>query len=202
MKKALLVLLSVTFILSFAACSPKATLTSSWVDPSLKGYSANDVLVLGVSKDETRLKLYENVFVDEFAKNNIRAIASHKVIGTVLEPDRESVEAAVKKSGASSVLVTHVVDRQSESHTIPGSVHYRTTGFYGYYGQAFTRVHMPATDVTRTVVQLESNLYDISTNSLVWSAQSEAINPELLRTDFERIIGLLVADMKEKKIIQ
>jgi hypothetical protein len=50
---------------------------------------------LGVSNDETRLKLYENVFADEFAKNNIRAMAGHKVSGTVLEPDRESVEAAV-----------------------------------------------------------------------------------------------------------
>ena len=202
MKKALLVLLSMTFILSFAACSPKATLTSSWVDPSLKGYSANNVLVLAVSKNETRLKLYENVFVDEFAKNNIRATASHKEIGIVSEPNRADIEAAIKKTGASSVLITVVVDRQSESHTIPGSVHYQTTGFYGYYGQAFTRVRMPATDVTKIVVRMESNLYDVSTNSLVWTAQSEAINPELLRTDFERIIGLLVADMKEKRIIQ
>ncbi len=202
MKKALLILLSVTSIVSFAACSQKARVTSSWVDPALNGYTANDVLVIGVSKDETRLKLYENVFVDEFAKNNIRAQASHKVSGTILEPDRESVEAVVKESGASSVLVTHVVDRKSETLTLPGTVHYRPVNFYGYYGRAYTRVHMPATNVTSTVVRLESNLYDVSTNNLVWTAQSEVINPELLRTDFERIVGFLMADMKKKGVVR
>ncbi len=202
MKKVFRIFLCMTLMLSFAACSPKAKLTSSWVDPSFKGYSANNVLIMGVSKDETRLKLYENVFVDQFAKNNVQAMASYKVIGIISEPNRADVEAAIKKTGASSVLITNVVDRESESHTIRGSTYYRPTGYYSYYGKAFTRVHISATDVTRTVVRLESNLYDVSTNSLVWSAQSEAINPELLRTDFEKIIGLLVADMKEKGIIR
>ncbi len=202
MKKAFPVLLSLTWILLFAACSPKARLTSSWVDPALNGYSANDVLVIGVSKDETRLKLYENVFVDEFAKHNVRAMASYKVSSTVLEPDRESVEAAVKKSGASAVLVTHVVDRKSETLTLPGTVHYRPVNFYGYYGRAYTRVHMPPTDVTSTVVLLESNLYDVATNSLVWTAQSEAVDPELLRTDFERLVDLLMTDMQKKGVVR
>ncbi len=202
MKKVFLMFLYVPLILSFAACSPKAKITSSWVDPSLNGYSANNVLVMGVSKDETRLKLYENVFVDLFAANNLHAIASYKVIGTVSEPNREIVEATIKKTGASSVLITNVVDRKSETHTIRGTTYYRPTGYYGYYGQAFTRVHVSASDVTNTVVRLESRLYDVLTDRLVWSAQSEVINPQLLRTDFERIIGLLMANMKEKGIIQ
>lgn len=202
MNKVFLLFLYVPLMLSFAACSSKAKITSSWIDPSLKGYSANNVLVMGVSKDETRLKLYENVFVDLFARNNVRAMASYKVIGTVSEPNRADVEAAIKKTGASSVLITNVVDKKSETHTFRGATYYRPTGYYGYYGQAFTKVHVSGSDVTNTVVRLESRLYDVSTDSLVWSAESEAINPELLRTDFERLIGLLMADLKEKGLIR
>ena len=202
MKKIFVILFSVTSLLMFAACAQKAKVTTSWVDPSLKGYGANDILVMGVSKDETHLKLYENVFVDQFIKTGIRAMASHKVIGHVLEPDRDIVEAAIKKSGASSVLITHLVDSKSETHTIPGTVHYQPSGFYGYYGRAYHSVYTPPSHVTRTVVRLESNLYDVSTSKLVWSAQSEAINPKLLRTDFERIVGPLIADMKKKGVMR
>jgi hypothetical protein len=202
MRKVFRMFLCATLMLSFVACSPKAKVNSSWVDPSLKGYNANNVLVMGVTKDEIRQKLYENVFVDQLAKNNVRAMAGYKVIGTVSEPNREIIEAAIKKTGASSVLITDVVDKKSETHTFRGSTYYRPTGYYGYYGRAFTRVHVSASDVTNTVVRLESHLYDVSTDSLVWSAQSEAVNPELLRTDFERLIGLLVADMKEKGLIR
>jgi hypothetical protein len=202
MKKIFVILFSVTSILMFTACAQKNKVTTSWVDPSFKEYGANNILVMGVSKDETHLKLYENVFVDQFSKTDVQAMASHKVIGHVLEPDRDIVEAAVKKSGASSVLITHLVDSKLETHIYPGSVHFQPSGFYGYYGRTYHSVYTPPSHVSRTVVRLESNLYDVSTSNLVWSAQSETINPKLLRTDFERIVGPLIADMKKKGVVQ
>ena len=206
MKNVILVLFSAASVLLFAACGPKAKITSSWVDPSQKEYAANDILVLGVSRSEASLKLWENVFVDLFAKDDVRARASYKVIGNVPDPDREIIEAAIKKTGASSVLITHIVDSKSETQTYPGSVHFLPGGFYGgmygYYGHTYQAIYTPPSNLTRTVVRLETNLYDVATAGLVWSAQSEAINPKHLRTDFERIAGLLVANMKKNGVVR
>ncbi|NOR11139.1 MAG: hypothetical protein GQ541_06585 [Desulfovibrionaceae bacterium] len=202
MKYTIVTLLSLILVLSFAACTPKgAKVTSSWVAPSPKGYGANNILVMGVSRSETRLKLFENVFVDEFQKINVRAMASYKVIGNVLDPDKEIVEAAIKATGASSVLFTRVLGRKSETTTFPGTSHFLAGGFYesmyGYYDFSYQAVYTEPMAVTRTTVRLESNLYDVETARLIWSAQSEAINPELLRTDFERFVDVLIADMQK-----
>lgn len=206
MKNIIVTFFSLILVLLLAACSPKAKITSSWVDPAQKGYGANNILVMGVSRSETRLKLFENVFVDEFQKINVQAMASYKVIGNVLDPDRKIVEAAVKKTGASSVLITRVVDRKSETQKYPGTVHFMPGGFYGnfygYYDYSYRAVYTPPSSVTRTTVRLESNLYDVATASLVWSAQSEAIDPKLLRTDFERFVDVLIVDLQKNGIVK
>lgn len=206
MKNLIIIFLSLILICSATACSRKARITSSWVDPSQGRYGADNVLVMGVSRSETRLKLYENVFVDRLSKSNVQAMASYKVIGNVLEPDREIVEAAIKKTGASSVLITHVVARKSKTQTYAGAVHFQPGGYYGgmygYYSNTYAAIYTPPSNVTRTTVRLESNLYDAATAGLVWSAQSEAIDLKLLRTDFERIVDLLIVDMKNKGVLK
>lgn len=83
-----------------AACSQKAKITSSWVDPSLEEYGADNILLMGVSRDETRLKLFENIVVDQLSKTDIQAMASYKVIGqTDFERIVELLIADMKKKG-------------------------------------------------------------------------------------------------------
>ncbi|HEB69038.1 MAG TPA: hypothetical protein ENI88_05390 [Desulfobulbus sp.] len=200
-------LLCIVLLLSgLSSCSPKAKIISSWVDPSQKEYSAGDILVIGLSRSEASSKLWENVFVDHFSRIGVHAMANHKVMGRVPQPDREAVQAAIQKAGASSVLITHVVDVTSTTYTHPGTLHFEPSGFYGgmygYYGQTYRAVYTPPVDSTRTVVRLESNLYDVASARLVWSARSEALNPKLLRTDFDRVVGVLTADMKKKGVLR
>lgn len=206
MKNRIVTLFSFILILLLAACGPKSKITSSWVDPAQKGYGANNILVMGVVRSDVKLKLFENVFVDELQKVNIQAMASYKVIGNVPDPDKKIVEAAVKKTGASSVLITRVVDRKSETANYRGSVHFVPGGFYGnmygYYGHSYRALYTPPSSITRTTVQLESNLYDVATASLVWSAQSESIDAKLLRTDFENFVDVLIMDMKKKGVLK
>ncbi len=205
MKHVLCILFILGCCLSLSACGPKAKVTYSWVDPELKQYQAKDILVIGVSRKEASLKLWENVFVDRFTNGGVHAMANHKVVGPVPDPDRKSVETAIQKAGAASVLISHVVDSSSTTYTHPGTIHYEPRGFYGgmygHYGSIYQAVYTPPVDSTRTVVRLESNLYDVATAKLVWSAQSEALDPKLLRTDFDRIVGLLMADMKKKGVL-
>lgn len=205
MKKIVTAFLFIFILVALGACSQKAKVTSSWADPSLKSYGANNILVFGISNNDTTQKLYENVFVDEFAKTNVQAMASFKTVGTIPDPDRKTVEAAIKSTGASAVLITHAIDSTSKTQTYPGTIHFLPGGYYGsmygYYGHTYQAVYTPPTSVTRTTLMLETNLYDVATEKLVWSVQSEAIDPKLLRTDFERIVNIQISDMKKNGVI-
>jgi hypothetical protein len=191
--------------LFLSSCSPKAKLASSWIEPTMQGYKAQNVLVLAVSRNEPRLKLWEVVFVDQLADHGVDAMAGSRVVGTMIQPDRTSVEAAVDKSGAQSVLITRVIGVDSKTYTYPGRIHFMPggyyTGMYGYYNTIYQVRYTQPVDKTKTEVLLESNLYDVATARLVWSAQSEMVNPKLLRTDFDKIVGVLIADMKKDGLL-
>ena len=205
MKKKLYPFFVLIFVFFLSSCGPKVKLSSSWLEPGMQGYKAQDVLVLGVSRSEVSLKLWESVFAEKLAAVGVRAMESNKVIGVVPEPDRGSVEDAITRAGAHAVLITHVVDRSEKTHTYPGTIHFEPrgyyTGMYGYYNSIYRAVYTPPVDKTKTKVCLESNLYDVSTARLVWSAQSEVVDPKLLRTDFEKIVGVLMADMKKEGLL-
>lgn len=206
MKNLIVAFFAVTLVFSLTACTQKAKITSSWIDPSAAGYGADNILVMGVNKNETHIKLFEDVFIDELSKNNIHAMGSYQVIGQVLKPDRKIVEAAVAKTGATSVLITHVVARTSSTQDYPGSAAVTPGGFYGnmygYYNETYSTTYNPPSSVTKATVHLESNLYDVKTAKLIWSAQSDAVDPKFLRSDYERVVKVLITDMKNKKVLK
>jgi hypothetical protein len=62
-------------------------------------------------------------------------------------------------------------------------------------------VYVPPVDISKTTVYLESNVYDIATEKLIWTAQSEAIDANLLKSDYAKIANLLLDDLRKKKLL-
>jgi hypothetical protein len=51
------------------------------------------------------------------------------------------------------------------------------------------------------VIQLETNLYDVATEKLIWSSQVEAIDPTMTKVDFEEIVNLLIEGLRQKNLL-
>jgi len=49
---------------------------------------------------------------------------------------------------------------------------------------------------------LETNLYDVETEELVWSARTRTFSPESVDEVIVDLTRLLIADLKDKKLIQ
>jgi hypothetical protein len=191
--------------LLFSACGPSVKMIGSWMDNSMAGYSIDNVLVIGISRKEIRRNLWENTFVELLGKENIKAQAINIVTGGQVVEDRQSIVDAVKKSGADTVLITRAIGSETKTKTLPGYVHYQPaqvyTRMHDYYGFAYGAVYVPPIDVSKTTVRLESNVYDVATEKLIWTAQSEAIDAKLLKTDFAKIANLLLDDLRKKKLL-
>lgn len=206
MKKVFSPVVFITIVLLLSACGVSVKMIGSWMDDSRAGYTIDNVLVIGVSRNDIARNLWENTFVELLGKDNIEAQANHIVMGDqVVAPDRQSILSAVQKSGAATVLITRVIDSELEIKTLPGYVHYQPApfyaGMYDYYGYAYSAVYSPPVNISKTIVRLESNIYDVATEKLVWTAQSEAIDPKLLKTDYVKAVNLLLNDLRKKKLL-
>ena len=197
-------LISIPLLLVFFGCTPSTKITSSWVQNPVQEGGIHSILIIALARDTTSRKLWENSFAEQFAGKNRQAIASHTIAEDPIAPQEEVILKVIQQAQADTVLITHLIDSDTTTKWHPGTVRYEPSfysGMYGYYGHAYRAVYSPPTVTTRTVVSLESNMYDVATKELVWAAQSDTVNPKLLKTDFDSMVKTLMKDLQRKGVL-
>jgi hypothetical protein len=74
--------------------------------------------------------------------------------------------------------------------------------FYGYYNYYYPVVYTDDYYSVDKSYYLETNLYELATDRLVWSIQSEATNPKDLDEWFDKYSPLILNHLKEKGLNQ
>ena len=132
-------------------------------------------------------------------KKGIEAFSAIESYGPLFLSELQETEAInkIKGQGFDAVLTVVLLDKEKEKHYIPGritytpySMYYRR--FWGYYSTVYDRVYEPGYYTENTNYFWESNLYDLSDNSLIYSAQTKSFdsnNLEILADEYGKIIS-------------
>jgi hypothetical protein len=202
-KIALLFGIMVSFFLLSSCASTK--LTSGWHDAKYDK-PLQIIMVVGVSDDEKKRRVFEDVFVERFEKNGIKAISSMRVIppGTALNED--TVQGAALERGVDAILVTHLIRAGIETVYGPsptGGARWRDYGDFGdYYDMARSDAQQTDYVSRKMLVRLQNNLYDTKTEKLIWTATSESVEPKTVRQIVESLSGPVMTDLRNRKLIQ
>ncbi len=218
MKKTKLAISSLLCLLIASACST-TKLSQTWSDPDITG-PYNDIMIVGVAQSEQLRRAYETYFADHIRDRGIESLASYRLIDhkSALEiaGDKNSfrsiVEHAVKGSAIDAVLITHLVSIEDEEIYRPsldyqpayGPVYY-SSGYYGnmhgYHSYVTTYVQQPGYFTHEQTYVLESNLYDVKTEELVWTTRSRTFSPESMDDAIKELTGLIIDDLVSRKIL-
>jgi hypothetical protein len=173
-----------------------------WRDPGYVGEPFDNLLIVGMSNQETVRRTFENAFVNHLQNDNVNATASFAVMPTEARPSEESIKAIISEIKFDSVLVTHLVGVEEKEVYQPPT--YRMApyrGFYGYYGHVGGYVYEPGYYTRHERFKLETNLYGTQTEELVWSMQSETIDPRSEKALIEAKIKTVIDHLKQQKLI-
>lgn len=194
----LTVVLALSFLLTGSCASTKVS--AVWKDESYKG-KVSRVLIMGIAEDETTTRFFEDQFSKQLRKRGIEAVSSHTVLPVGEELDKETVESKVKELGIDTVLITRYLDQKTRTAHIPGQLYvvpdyYR--GYMGFYNTGYRHVYEPGRDIDHVYISLETNVYDVESGKLVWSALSETFEEgapyHLVKEFIEIMIGRLEKD--------
>lgn len=188
-------------LLLLSSCAT-TKLTTSWHDGAFSAQKTiEDVLVIGITKEETVRRLYEDGFAAKFSDAGVRAYPSYTLNIPDIKPTRNAVAAAVASADASYVLITRHVSTDTKQHYRPPEPVYvdpyysRMDRYYPLvYREAYYR---PGYSYSVTTVLLESNLYDAATGKLIWSAQSKSVDPAMTQKFLDELIGVFAQDLKK-----
>ncbi len=159
-----------------SACA-STSFTNSWKDPGTTGpVSFDRVVVVFMSGNESVRRIAEDALVARAAPG--QAVASYTIISQEETRDTESASAKLRAANFDGAIVMRVISRDQELSYSPGMTypsHYR--GFYGYYGYGWPTVYEPGYLRSDTVVTVETNVYSVTDDKLLWSGVSETFNP-------------------------
>mgnify|MGYP001813985279 CR=1 FL=1 len=195
------VIIFIAFVLS--SCS-STSLVNRWSDPEYKGPALQKILVIGIIKDDIKRRSFEQEFANLITANDRTAVASYTLIPDLESADqKEEVLAAVEKVGADGVLVVTLQGVSKEQREVPPSIDYVPTagfgygGMYGYYGMRHTAVYSPGYTVTDTIVRLDTKLFAVSSEKMIWAGKTESFNPSSSQAVISELEKLVITDMKK-----
>jgi len=194
-----LVLFLVACLCLPASCAT-TKMTDTWRDDAYRG-TIGKVVVIGIFKEPDTRKIFEDEFADRLRARGVDATASRKIVSDAELPDKDVVIGKIRKFGADTVLVTRVMDMETVKNYVPGQA-YAVPTYYSYYGAYYSYSYRPGYTETEGFAYLETNLYGIGDEKLIWSGRSKT---KLSATRYELIqayVKTMIDGLSEAKLIR
>jgi len=203
--------LLITAVLFFiTSCSTKGTsIVSSWTNENYHSKTYKKILVLGVSENNSNRAEVESAMVKRLFEKDIPAVASLSLFPPQLQAapvSEERMVSAIKSDNIDAVLIVSLLDIKEEQRVVPSRTYtepmhpYYRTPYYGHYSTAHRTVHTPGYTVNTEKVYLESNFYSVKSKELVWTAQSESIDPENISDFAVQYSETIISEMLQAKL--
>jgi hypothetical protein len=200
MKKAVYAVILIVAGLGMVSCSASTTLKNSWRDPTVTGpLEFHKVLVVMLTKDGATRRTVEDDVVKRISeRHQVEAVPSYTVL---MESDLRNAEHAkqiVKEAGFDGAVALRVVGVDKEVNYVPGTYPSPYYNFWGYYDYAWPAVYDPGYMQTDTIVNIETLVYSLKDDKLVWTGTTESFNPSDL-DDLVAGIGAAVSTQMRKE---
>jgi hypothetical protein len=194
-----------------AGCTSTSKITSTWKAKNVQPKNYNKILVLGLMNvaDRTIREKMEEHLAEDLNTLGYNAICACEVFDPKAF-NNMTEEAAINKlknQGIDAVLTVVLLDKQKESKYVPGNIYYSPYGYYynrfwGYRSTLYRRIYEPGYYVSDTKYFWESNLYDMASQQLVYSVQTQSFSPDNANILGHEYAKLIVKDIVKHKVLQ
>lgn len=185
------------------------TFNATWKNPDAKELSfkqGDPILAIVVSTHETVRRSAEDALAHELTLRGLKGIPGYTVLPMELTKDAAAAEAAVTKSGAVGVVSMRAlkVGKQvsSSGPTMYAGPTYGTYWGGGYYGRSWGYAYDPGYIRTDTIVTVETLVYDLRQDKLVWGGQSETMNPDKIDTFIKELVDEVAAELHAQGLVR
>ncbi len=192
---------AVILLLIINSCAT-TRLTHVWEDSSHTPGPLRKVMVVGVFRQESERRYFEDEFTRQLKARGTDAVQGYKILPEDEMPDgqmptRETVVSKMKELGVDSVLITRLVDvNDVEAYdTFPPVM--RVQGFYGYY--ALCCQYMVTLQYN---VVFDSKIFETKDDKLIWSASSRTVVEGSLDNTLRSFIPAIISNLYGRKLIE
>jgi len=179
--------------LLLASCSATGV-AESWIEPSVHSMGGfKKVFVAYVGRDPSVQRVAEDAMAAHIHSAEVARCYESFPEALGMEPARVKTELVAR--GFDAAVVMRVSGVKQELSFTPSSYPANYRSFGGYWGD-------PGTLRTDEVVNVETNLYSLTEDKLLYAARSETFNPNSTAKMVDEIAAAIADDLESKGVLR
>lgn len=196
--------LAVAALVMLAACVATTTFTSTWKAPDAQviNPAGKTVAAIFVTRNEAQRRAGEDALAADISAHGAHGVPAYTLLPNEGPGDGDAVRAQLKAAGANGAVVMRVVGRDQRITYTPGyvvpSYYY---GFGPYWGYGWGAVYDPGYLRSDTLVSVETLIYSLERDKLLWASTSRTTNPANLDALINEVANATAAEMVNEGVL-
>jgi hypothetical protein len=187
-------------VLALGACS-STTFTSTWKAPDATGVNpvGKTIAAVFVTRDEGKRRAAEDLMARDMTERGAHGVAAYTILPESVRADPDKARALLKDAGVNAVLIARVVGKDQQINYTPGTTFPSYYGGFGpYWGHGWGAAYDPGYVTTDTIISVETTLYALPADKLLWASTSRTTNPSNLDSLLNEVADATAKEMKKQ----
>jgi hypothetical protein len=170
-------------------------------DAAQVSFAGRKVAALVITQDETLRIAGEEVLMRELSELGVNATATYRIAPKEQLQSVDGAKVWFKKAGVEGVVAIRPISNEQRltyNSSLWLSPSYST--FWGYYGYGYSTVI--GTVDRDTVITVETLIFSIERDQLIWAAVSETTNPKTLHRFVEDLVKQTAKELQKQGLLR
>jgi hypothetical protein len=188
-------------VAAVALLSAAPKFTSAWKSPDAGSvsFAGKKVAALVIAQDDSLRVSGEEALVRELTARGLQAVATYRIAPKEELQSADRAKGWFEKANIDGVVAMRPVSKDKRTVYNPGTwVNPYYSSFWGYYGYGWGNLYIPGSVDQETVVIVETTIYSVPRNQLLWAAVSETKNPKSLQRFVEELVKESVKELHKQ----
>ncbi len=183
------------------ACST-TEFKSTWRDPTAQpvALKAQPVAAFLITTNVATRRAGEDILARELSARGVRGIPGYQLTGDQPVRDSEALRRNLEQVGIKGTVIMRVIDRRVELDYVPGGWGYGS--MYGYWEFGWGMMGRPGYLETDTIVSVETLVYSLPEDKLLWGGVSETTDPSNLDSFIKEVVSKAGEEFQKSGLVK
>jgi len=182
-----------------------ATFTSVFKSPAANevSFAGKKIAALVISTDESLRVAGEESLSGELTKRGLQGVATYRIAPREELVAADTAKPWFERSGAEGVVALRPVSAEKRTaYTVDTWANPYYGSLWGYYGYGWGNVYVVGSARQETVVVVETLIYSVPRDTLLWAGASETTDAKSLAKFIEGLAGETVKELHKVGLAQ
>lgn len=196
---------ALVLLLTIDVLADKPAFTATWHAPEAAGvrFAGKKVAALVISSDMQLRVSAEEQLVAAIARRGIDAVATYRLAPAEELTTAERARPWIERAGVEGVVAMRPISADTQVIHSPDlwvtNSQYST--LWGYYGYGWSGVYTPGSSRRDTIIVIETLIFSLPLDKLLWGGISTTTNPEKAPTFLTQLVDAAVKEMKKQRLV-